>query len=107
MGYIRGIMLSISQIVQLTSLRHNADLFCSLLREALKLELQAGQSKHVKTFAKTCYSEILVSGSSPVAEGEREDGSLIESDERGGEGDQVVFHGGLGLKFRFPGDPKK
>lgn len=78
-----------------------------MLREALKLELQAGQMKHVKTFAKTCYSEILVTGSSPVAEGEREDGSLIDGAERIGDGEQSVFHGGLGLKFKFPGDPKK
>ena len=63
--------------------------------------------KHVKTFAKTCYSEILVAGSSPVAEGEREDGSLIEGGDKVGEGDQAVFHGGLGLKFKFPGDPRK
>ena len=63
--------------------------------------------KHVKRFAKTCYSEILVTGSSPVAEGEREDGSLIEGGDKVGEGDQAVFHGGLGLKFKFPGDPKK
>jgi hypothetical protein len=92
--------------MQLTSLRPTADLFCALLRDALKFELQAGRMKIVKTFAKSCYSEILLSGTSPVAEGEREDGSLIDS-EAVGENGQPAFHGGLGLKFKFPGDPKK
>ena len=41
------------QIVQLTSLRPTADLFCALLRDSLKLELERGQMKLVKSFAKT------------------------------------------------------
>ncbi|KAI0321588.1 rab-GTPase-TBC domain-containing protein [Amylostereum chailletii] len=94
-------------VVQLTSLRPSADLFCSLLRDALKIELQAGRMKSVKIFSKTCYSENLVLGSSPVADNEREDGSLIDGGEKGGEGEKMMLHGGLGLKFKFPGDPKK
>jgi len=74
---------------------------------ALKAELQAGKMKSVKPFSKTCYSENLVLDTSPVADKEREDGSLIDSDEKAGEGNAPVFHGGLGLKFKFPGDPKK
>lgn len=74
---------------------------------SLKAELQAGKMKTVKPFAKTCYSENLVLDSSPVADKEREDGSLIDSGEKAGEGNAPVFHGGLGLKFKFPGDPKK
>ena len=63
--------------------------------------------KQVKGFVKTCYSEVLVSDSSTVqAENEREDGSLIEA-EKDGNSQAVNFHGGLGLKFKFPGDPKK
>lgn len=90
-------------MVQLTSLRPTADLFCSLLKDALKLELQRGQMKQVKTFVKTCYSEVLVNGPATAPENEREDGSLddqIPSSE-------ITYHGGLGLKFKFPGDPKK
>ncbi|EIM86543.1 TBC-domain-containing protein [Stereum hirsutum FP-91666 SS1] len=99
---------SMKIVVQLTSLRPTADLFCSLLRDALKVELQAGRMKAVKGFAKTCYSENLVAESSPVAENEREDGSLIDGGEKDGEGTRGhPFHGGLGLKFKFPGDPKK
>ncbi|KAF9019044.1 hypothetical protein BDZ89DRAFT_1044110 [Hymenopellis radicata] len=49
-----------------------ADLFCSLLRDALKIELQRGQMKAVKGFVKTCYSETLISAASSVADGERE-----------------------------------
>ncbi|KAF9482599.1 TBC-domain-containing protein [Pholiota conissans] len=93
-------------IVQLTSLRPTADLFCSLLRDALKVELQRGQMKLVKNFVKTCYSEVLVSESSTSADNEREDGSLIP-DEKDGTTQEVTYHGGLGLKFKFPGDPKK
>jgi TBC1 domain family member 8/9 len=113
------------QIVQLTSLRPTADLFCSLLRDALKLELQRGQMKIVKSFVKTCYSEVLISSSSSATpENEREDGSLIQHSTEGEKdgaaasgnagnngaasgGQGVAYHGGLGLKFRFPGDPKK
>jgi hypothetical protein len=74
---------------------------------ALKAELQAGKMKSVKPFSKTCYSENLVPDSSPVADKEREDGSLIDNGEKAGEGNAPVSHGGLGLKFKFPGDPKK
>lgn len=92
--------------MQLTSLRPTADLFCSLLREALKVELQRGQMKAVKGFVKTCYSEGLVSASG-VAENEREDGSLITDTKEGSPPPEIEFHGGLGLQFKFPGDPKK
>ncbi|KIJ65220.1 hypothetical protein HYDPIDRAFT_131621 [Hydnomerulius pinastri MD-312] len=93
-------------IVQLTSLRPTADAFCALLREALKAELQRGQMKAVKGFVKTCYTEALVSTTSTVAENEREDGSLAEAKE-GSPPPETEYHGGLGLKFKFPGDPKK
>ena len=91
----------------MTSLRPTADQFCALLRDALKVELQRGQMKQVKGFVKTCYSEVLVSDSSTVqAENEHEDGSLIAA-EKDGNSQAINFHGGLGLKFKFPGDPKK
>lgn len=93
-------------IVQLTSLRPTADLFCSLLREALKAELQRGQMKAVKGFVKTCYSEGLVSPAG-VSDNEREDGSLISDTKEGSSPPETEFHGGLGLQFKFPGDPKK
>lgn len=65
--------------------------------------------KAVKPFVKTCYSEALVPAESAVAETEREDGSLIsvEGEPVGEGGDGHNYHGGLGLKFKFPGDPKK
>ncbi|KNZ72436.1 TBC domain-containing protein [Termitomyces sp. J132] len=94
-------------IVQLTSLRTTADLFCSLLRDALKIELQRGQMKLVKPFVKTCYSEALVSDSSSVADNEREDGSLISEEKENAAPRESTYHGGLGLRFKFPGDPKK
>lgn len=90
-------------VVQLTSLRPTADLFCGMLKDALKLELQRGQMKQVKTFVKTCYSEVLVNGATGT-ENEREDGSL---DDQVPNSEDVPYHGGLGLKFKFPGDPKK
>ncbi|KAK2463836.1 hypothetical protein APHAL10511_004141 [Amanita phalloides] len=94
-------------IVQLTSLRPTADAFCAHLRDALKVELQQGQMKAVKAFVKTCYSEALVSTSSNVADNEREDGSLVSEDKPGAAPSTHSYHGGLGLRFRFPGDPKK
>ena len=62
--------------------------------------------KAVKSFVKTCYSEALISTSSNVADNEREDGSLI-SEETDGAAREHPYHGGLGLRFKFPGDPKK
>lgn len=95
------------QVVQLTSLRPTADLFCALLRDGLKIELQRGQMKSVKSFIKTCYSEALISTSSGVADNEREDGSLISEEKDHAAPRESTYHGGLGLKFKFPGDPKK
>ncbi|KAJ7173441.1 hypothetical protein C8R46DRAFT_1082809 [Mycena filopes] len=87
-------------IVQLTSL-------LLLLRDALKIELQRGQMRAVKGFVKTCYSEALVSTTSHVADNEREDGSLISEEQADPTPRESTYHGGLGLKFKFPGDPKK
>ncbi|KAF8993775.1 rab-GTPase-TBC domain-containing protein [Cyathus striatus] len=85
-------------IVQLTSLRPTADLFCSLLRDALKVELERGRMKLVKNFAKTCYSEVLVS---QLSDEEK------PADGDGEDAEEVAYHSGLGLKFKYPGDPKK
>ncbi len=63
--------------------------------------------KAVKTFVKTCYSEALISTSSNVADNEREDGSLISEETDGTAAREHPYHGGLGLRFKFPGDPKK
>jgi hypothetical protein len=96
------------QIVQLMGLRPTADLFCSYLRDALKKELQRGQMKAMKSFVRTCYSEYLIPASSHVADNEREDGSLIPEGEDGAApSGQKTYLGGLGLKFKFPGDAKK
>ena len=61
--------------------------------------------KQVKGFVKTCYSEVLISDSSTVPDNEHEDGSLITAEKENSQ--EISFHGGLGLKFKFPGDPKK
>ncbi|EJD43712.1 TBC-domain-containing protein [Auricularia subglabra TFB-10046 SS5] len=91
----------IKLILQLTSLRPTADAFCARLRDALKMQLQLGNMRAMKTFVKTCYSESLVASASNTVEGEREDGSLLAHDAG------QSYLGGLGLKFKFPGDPKK
>jgi len=62
--------------------------------------------KLVKNFVKTCYSEMLISDSSNAAENEREDGSLISTGNAEAS-QEIGYHGGLGLRFKFPGDPKK
>ncbi|KAG6894089.1 hypothetical protein C0992_007546 [Termitomyces sp. T32_za158] len=66
-----------------------------------------GQMKLVKQFVKTCYSETLVSDSSSVADNEREDGRLISEEKDNATPRETTYHGGLGLRFKFPGDPKK
>ncbi|KAF9266678.1 TBC-domain-containing protein [Marasmius fiardii PR-910] len=93
-------------IVQLTSLRPTADLFCSLLRDSLKLELQRGMMKQVKGFVKTCYSETLISSIGSTTEAEK-DGVTAAGEEKDGAEEETPYHNGLGLKFKFPGDPKK
>jgi TBC1 domain family member 8/9 len=85
-------------------------MFCTHLREALKVQLNLGKMKTVKGFAKTCYSEILIPLSGKEgAEGENEDGSLL-TDTGEADGQPLVetpYQGGLGLTFKFPGDAKK
>jgi hypothetical protein len=95
--------------VQLTSLRPTADQFCAHLRDALKVQLELGRMKQVKIFVKSCYSEVLIPVSNPEADNEREDGSIMTDN---GEVDgnplsKTSYQGGLGLTFKFPGDPKK
>ena len=97
------ILTSTSQVVQLTSLRPSADLFCSLLRDALKAELQRGQMKAVKGFVKTCYSEVLVSAGT----GPAEEKDASKTDSTVDSATESSYLGGLGLKFKFPGDPRK
>jgi TBC1 domain family member 8/9 len=63
--------------------------------------------KAVKGFVRTCYSEVLVSSSSSVTDNEREDGSLISEEKEDAAPRESTYHGGLGLRFKFPGDPKK
>jgi len=92
-------------IVQLTSLRPTADAFCNHLRDALKVQLQSGQMKTLKTFVKTCYSESALLSSSTFGENEREDGSFITKDD--GDESAPQFLAGLGLIHKFPGDAKK
>lgn len=89
-------------MIHITSLRPTADLFCSLLRDALKVELQRGRMKLVKPFVKTCYSEVLVSS----AENEEKEAEAAKTDDNSAHS-EAAYLGGLGLKFKFPGDPKK
>ncbi|KAI0731124.1 TBC-domain-containing protein [Earliella scabrosa] len=92
-------------VVQLTSLRPTADLFCSLLRDALKVELQKGNMKAVKGFVKTCYSEMLVANASASENVDEKGAEAPKADDASAA--ESMYLGGLGLKFKFPGDPKK
>lgn len=56
--------------------------------------------KSVKGFVKSCYSEVLVSSSAPTSAEEKDEPTASEEEESS-------YHGGLGLRFKFPGDPKK
>lgn len=100
-------LLLSAQIVQLTALRPTADLFCAYLRDGLKTQLQQGQMRAMKVFVKTCYSEgLLAAAGESVDEkalpvGDESAGALSKDDA------EPTYHGGLGLRFKFPGDPKK
>lgn len=91
--------------MQLTSLRPTADLFCSLLRDALKVELQKGKMKAVKGFVKTCYSELLVANATAPEQSDEKLAEATKTEEMTAA--ESMYLGGLGLKFKFPGDPKK
>lgn len=63
--------------------------------------------KLVKGFVKTCYSELLVSNATaPEGGDEKAEAKAAESTQEGSAFDSMYL-GGLGLKFKFPGDPKK
>ncbi|KAI0741988.1 TBC-domain-containing protein [Daedaleopsis nitida] len=96
---------SMKIVVQLTSLRPTADLFCSLLRDALKVELQKGKMKAVKGFVKTCYSELLVANATAPEQSDEKLAEAAKTEEMTAA--ESMYLGGLGLKFKFPGDPKK
>ena len=62
--------------------------------------------KAVKGFVKTCYSESLVIGSL-TPENDLEDGSISTKGDGMSDVADIPFHCGLGVRFKFPGDPKK
>ena len=71
--------------------------------------------KAMKVFVKTCFSETLLAGTDvenekTAVEGTQRDGEIDGSNEKSGTGassEDRPFHGGLGLTYKFPGDPKK
>lgn len=75
--------------------------------------------KAVKPFVKTCYSELLVANASAPENADEKDGggggaaasgkSAAAADDGGPSSPAAdsMYLGGLGLKFKFPGDPKK
>lgn len=99
--------------MQLTALRPTADLFCAYLREALKAQLQLGQMKAMKAFVRTCYSEGLLAAAGASVDEKAAGGAATDGagvDETAGalsKEAEPTYHGGLGLRFKFPGDPKK
>ena len=56
--------------------------------------------KAVKTFVQTCYSEILIANANDT-DGKEKSEALPGSDPNS------MYLGGLGLKFKFPGDARK
>lgn len=92
-------------------MRSSAESFCDKLRDGLKNQLQLGQMKSMKTFAKTLYSEALCNSETNGAS-EGTDAVLVDIDPRlRADGDETEEAGeylrGLGCEFKFPGDPKK
>ena len=75
--------------------------------------------KAMKSFVRTCYSETLLASGDGEGEGDEKkaaESSFVIEEGMGGGGEgapkeekkeEQMFLGGLGLKFKFPGDPKK
>ncbi|GAA6062763.1 hypothetical protein JCM10212_005559 [Sporobolomyces blumeae] len=115
----------LSIIVQLNSLRPTNDAFCANLRIRLKASLP--MMKSLKPFSHTFFSEWYLSPERHEEDDKRkrkaEDdkvGELISFDDKGkGKetdsddewttewGTEAGFHAGLGMVFRYPGDPRK
>jgi len=110
----------IAQVLQLHGLRPTCDSFASHLRTQLRAAVPL--MKSIKPLLNTFYSEVLVSESPAAANGkgkerERNDEGLLEKPTlidaastpdfttNGGLGNG--WHGGLGLVYKFPGDPRK
>ncbi|GAA5980178.1 hypothetical protein JCM10908_001563 [Rhodotorula pacifica] len=110
-------------IVQLNSLRPTNDQFCANLRVRLKASLPL--MKALKPFAATFFSEDFLTNerddekNGKAAEDDKV-GELISFDDKGkGKGKetdepwttewgtQAGFHTGLGMIYKFPGDPRK
>ncbi|BGP28952.1 hypothetical protein JCM10296v2_000688 [Rhodotorula toruloides] len=108
-------------IVQLNSLRPTNDAFCANLRVRLKASLPL--MKTLKPFANTFFSEWFLSPDREDEERRKKDeenkvAELISFDEKGkGKEDDEPwttesgidgrFHAGLGMIFKYPGDPRK
>lgn len=96
-------------------MRSTADTFCDKLRDGLRIQLQLGQMKLVKSFAKTLYSEVLCASDAPVEKEKlANEAPLVDVDgapKPTSEGEDSEDHGeyfrGLGAEFKFPGDAKK
>ncbi|GAA5978525.1 hypothetical protein JCM11641_007973 [Rhodosporidiobolus odoratus] len=110
-------------VLQLNSLRPTNDQFCANLRVRLKAALPL--MKTLKPFAKTFFSEWYLRPEREQEELRRKSqeakvGDLISLNDQG-KGKEVEedqpwttesgmdagFHAGLGMAFRFPGDPRK
>ncbi|KAK4054839.1 hypothetical protein OIV83_000763 [Microbotryomycetes sp. JL201] len=110
-------------VLQLNSLRPTNDAFCANLRTRLKANLP--MMKALKPFANTFFSEFFLGDdidklpdSGKQAAGDKvgelislgdatEHGALSSKEFTTGSGTDQGYHGGLGLVFKYPGDPKK
>ncbi|GAA5849918.1 hypothetical protein JCM8547_000954 [Rhodosporidiobolus lusitaniae] len=110
-------------VVQLNSLRPTNDQFCANLRVRLKAALP--MMKSLKPFANTFFSEWFLSPEREQEEMKKKEqdskvAELISFDEKGKgkevgddrewtteRGIDAGFHTGLGMIFKFPGDPRK
>ncbi|GAA5899938.1 hypothetical protein JCM6882_007007 [Rhodosporidiobolus microsporus] len=110
-------------VIQLNSLRPTNDQFCANLRVRLKAALPL--MKSLKPFANTFFSEWFLSPEREQEEMKKKEddakvAELISFDDKG-KGREVDdnrpwttewgvdagFHAGLGMIFKFPGDPRK
>lgn len=92
-------------VLQLNTLKPASDDFCNHLKRSLREQLPL--MKGVKAFAKGCYSERLVGEDINDFEENENDQEIALEAETHNDPNTPSYHHGLGVLFKFPGDPKK
>jgi hypothetical protein len=84
--------------LQFVGMRSSCEAFCDRLKRGLRSQMS--ELKNMRVMVDSCYSEYLLSGSSPGVEKKMVDGP-------DGKREKGPPDAGLGMIFRYPGDARK